>query len=391
MRGESVTVGRPYFDFFLRAFGLPLLLLMGIGPLIAWRRASLRSLGKTFAWPFAAAVVAGGGLIAAGAGSSIPGLIAYTFSVFVVATIVLEFVRGTLARRAMSGEPLPRAFSSLVARNRRRYGGYVVHAAIVLLAIGIAGSSAYDTSRSARLAPGQSLKIRDYTLVYRGLRSQNIENAVETRATIDVVRGGKRIAVMHPGKNNYPVEQQISNEVSIRSDWLTGEDLFLITEQVNRNGTIDFKAIINPLVNLIWLAGVVFLLGSVVTLWPDAREERRLAVRYGRLVPRDLMLAAALALGGLLAVAAVWFVARPFLKGEAGAPLSEPGEAEQRRLALAEERDRALAALKELEFDHRTGKVSDEDYRSLVGELRAAAAQALRALDRGSGQTEEPS
>ena len=89
---------------------------------------------------------------------------------------------------------------------------------------------------------------------------------------------------MHPGKNSYPVEQQVSNEVAIRSDWLTGEDLFLITEQVNANGTIDFKAIINPLVNLIWLAGLVFLLGSVVTIWPDAREERRLAVRYGRLV-----------------------------------------------------------------------------------------------------------
>ena len=68
---------------------------------------------------------------------------------------------------------------------------------------------------------------------------------------------------MHPGKNDYPVEQQVSNEVAIRSDWLTGEDLFLITEQVNQNGTIDFKAIINPLVNLIWLAGLVFLLGSV--------------------------------------------------------------------------------------------------------------------------------
>jgi cytochrome c-type biogenesis protein CcmF len=90
---------------------------------------------------------------------------------------------------------------------------------------------------------------------------------------------------MHPGKNDYPVEQQVSNEVAIRSDWLTGEDLFLITEQVNGNGTIDFKAIINPLVNMIWLAGLVFVLGSVITLWPDAREERRLAIRYGRLAP----------------------------------------------------------------------------------------------------------
>jgi cytochrome c-type biogenesis protein CcmF len=285
VRGESVTVGRPYYDFFLRAFGLPLLLLMGIGPLVAWRRASLRSLGRTFLWPFAAAVAGGVGLLFAGAGSSTPGLIAYTFSIFVLATIALEFARGTQARRALAGEPVPRAFASLVARNRRRYGGYVVHAAVVLLAIGIAGSSAYDTSRSARLAPGKSVKIRDYTLVYRGLASTRSENAVETRATIDVYRGGDRIAVMHPGKNSYPVEQQVSNEVAIRSDWLTGSDLFLITEQINTNGTIDFKAIVNPLVNLIWLAGAVFLLGSLLALWPDAREERRLAVRYGRLVP----------------------------------------------------------------------------------------------------------
>src|SRR6476620_1148626 len=286
VRGESVTVGRPYYDFFLRAFGLPLLFLIGIGPLIAWRRASLSSLKRVFLWPFVTAIVAGAGLIAAGAGTSIPGLIAYTFSAFVAATIAIEFARGTVARRTLSGDSVPRAFTSLIARNRRRYGGYVVHAAIVLLAIGIAGSSAYDTSRSARLSPGQSLKVRDYTLVYRGVTNARSANAIEERATIDVFRGGDRIAVMHPGKNSYPVEQQVSNEVAIRSDWLTGEDLFLITEQVNANGTIDFKAIVNPLVNLLWLAGLVFLLGSVVTIWPDAREERRLAVRYGR-VPAE--------------------------------------------------------------------------------------------------------
>jgi cytochrome c-type biogenesis protein CcmF len=285
VRGEAVTVGRPYYDFFLRAFGLPLLLLMGIGPLIAWRRASLSSLKRVFFWPTAFALTIGVMLLALGAGSSVPGLIAYTFSAFVAATIVVEFARGTAARRTLSAEPVPRAFASLVARNRRRYGGYVVHAAIVLLAIGIAGSSAYNTSRSARLAAGESLKVRDYTLVYRGVNSTRAANAIEQRATIDVYRGGSRIAVMHPGKNDYPVEQQISNEVSIRSDWLTGEDLFLITEQINRNGTIDFKAIINPLVNMIWLAGLVFVLGSVITLWPDAREERRLAIRYGRLAP----------------------------------------------------------------------------------------------------------
>jgi hypothetical protein len=98
------------------------------------------------------------------------------------------------------------------------------------------------------------------------------------------------------------------------------------------------------------------------------------------------VLTAALVLGALLAAAAVWFVARPFLRGSAGEDrLAEP---EAGRLALEEERDRALAALKELEFDHRTGKVSDEDYRDLVAELRRAAADALRALDRGRGRTD---
>src|SRR6476620_1410299 len=134
VRGEQLTIGKPYYDFFLRSFGLPLLLLMGIGPLVAWRRSSLRALGRTFLWPAAAALATGAVLVALGAGSSRPGLIAYTFAAFVLASIVLEFVRGTQARRALGGgDGWLGAFASLIARNRRRYGGYVVHAAIVLL------------------------------------------------------------------------------------------------------------------------------------------------------------------------------------------------------------------------------------------------------------------
>src|SRR5206468_1365757 len=105
----------------------------------------------------------------------------------------------------------PGAFSSLVARNRRRYGGYVVHAAVVLLAIGIAGSSVYDTNREAKLRPGQSMKIRGYTLTYRQLVQRRSENAREIRALVDVRRGGSSEGTLSAGKNNYPVEQQTSN------------------------------------------------------------------------------------------------------------------------------------------------------------------------------------
>src|SRR5690348_1552486 len=154
VRGETRSVSKPYYDFFLHTFGLPLLLLMGIGPLVAWRRASLRSLGKTFLIPFGFAVLTGVILLALGFGSSWPGLLAYTFSAFVLASIVLEFVRG----RAAAGSVF-----RLIARNRRRYGGYIVHAAVVLLAIGIAGSSAYQTVRERTLRPGQSIEAAGYT------------------------------------------------------------------------------------------------------------------------------------------------------------------------------------------------------------------------------------
>jgi cytochrome c-type biogenesis protein CcmF len=278
--GEPSTVSKPYYNFFLHSFGLPLLLLMGIGPLVAWRRASLRALGRTFLWPTAAAVVAGIALLAAGAGSSRVGVIAYTFSVFVLASIALEFARGASARKALGGVGWGAAFTSLVARNRRRYGGYVVHAAIVLLAIGVAGSSAYQTVREARLHPGGSMTVAGNRLVFRGFEARTVTNHREIRANVDVYRGGEYLGRYRPGKNQYFAEDQVSNEVSIRHDLLTGGDLFLIADQVNSDGSIDLKALQKPLVNLIWLAGLVFVGGSLIALWPDAREERRLAERY---------------------------------------------------------------------------------------------------------------
>jgi cytochrome c-type biogenesis protein CcmF len=279
VRGEAIVLGRSYYDFFLRVFGLPLLLLMGIGPLVAWRRASLRSLLTTFRWPTGVALLVGAVLLALGAGSSVPGLIAYTFSAFVATTIVLEFVRGTRARKALGAASWPGAFSSLISRNRRRYGGYVVHAAIVLLAIGIAGSSAFDTVAEARLERGDAMTIADYRLTYESLDERLAANATEIRATLRVERGDRDLGTLEAGKNAYTVEQQVSNEVGIRSDRLTGEDLFVIAEQIDPDGTVYFRVFVKPLVNLIWLAGLVFLLGSLITLWPDAREQRRLVAR----------------------------------------------------------------------------------------------------------------
>jgi cytochrome c-type biogenesis protein CcmF len=274
VKGEARSVSKPYYNFFLHSFGLPLLLLMGIGPLVAWRRASLRALGKTFLVPLVVAIVTGGALIGAGFGSSTPGLLAYTFAAFVGASIVLEFWRGTRASGSLV---------RLVSRNRRRYGGYLVHAAVLMLAIGIAGSSAYQTVRERGLQPGQSMTIAGYTLTYDSIGATKGANSVNTRAVVDVTRGGSHLTTLHPGKNFYPVAPggpQTSNEVSIYHDPRSLGDVFLIADQVDKNGTLFLKALVKPLVNLIWAAGVLFVFGSLVALWPDAVEQRRLAERY---------------------------------------------------------------------------------------------------------------
>jgi cytochrome c-type biogenesis protein CcmF len=260
------TIGRPYYDFFLRIFGLPLLLLMGIGPLVAWRRASVRSLLKTLRWPIVAAAIAGGALVAVGAGSSRPGLIAYSFSAFVLATIAVELVRGTRATGSLL---------QLVTRNRRRYGGYVVHASIVLLALGIAGSSAYGSVREQKLLPGQSMTVAGHTVTYRRLEHERSGVANETRAVLDL--SGDATGTIRSGVNQYFTGDS-SREVGIKTDWLRAEDTYVIFDQQDGR-YVYIKVLIKPLVNLIWLAGFVFLAGSLVALWPDAREQRRLVAR----------------------------------------------------------------------------------------------------------------
>ena len=280
VRGVPVTVGGPYYSFFAVVFGLPLVLLMGIGPLVAWRRASLRSLGSSLVVPASVALATGIALVVAGAGSRPAGLVGYTFASFVLGAIVLEFVRGTRARKALGSETWPRAFASLVGRNRRRYGGYIVHAAVVLLLVGAVGIGGFQTKREAKLAPGQAVRAGGYTLVFLGDRERRSANAEELRARLAVYRGTKPLGEISAGKNRYFAEQQTSNEVAIRSDWLRAQDLFVIADQFDEDGTVYLKVLVNPLVNLIWLAGLVFLAGSLVAMWPDAREQRRLARRF---------------------------------------------------------------------------------------------------------------
>jgi len=269
VKGQQQTIGRPYYDFFLRAFGLPLLLLMGIGPLIAWRKASARALLRTLAWPIATALACGGVLVAVGASSSLPGLLAYTFCAFVLATIVVELVRGT----RVTGSLL-----TLISRNRRRYGGYIVHAAIVLLAIGVAGSSAYQTTADRPLKLGQSMTIDGYTLTNRGVYTSNSPQASKTGAILQV--SGRYNGTIRTEFADYKIPPESAKNVSIKTDWKRAQDLYVIPDELHpKTQLIYIEVLVKPLVNFVWIAGIVFVLGSLVAMWPDAREQRRLVTR----------------------------------------------------------------------------------------------------------------
>jgi cytochrome c-type biogenesis protein CcmF len=128
------------------------------------------------------------------------------------------------------------------------------------------------------------MSIRGYDLRYLGAVQRSEPNRTEIRARLAVSRDGHYLGTYLAGKNSYPVEDQVSNEVGIRTDWLRAEDLFLIGDQFNNDGSVVIKALVNPLVDLVWLAGIVFLFGSLIAMWPDAREQRRLA-RHDLAVP----------------------------------------------------------------------------------------------------------
>jgi cytochrome c-type biogenesis protein CcmF len=278
VRGDAFTVGPPYFNFFLRLFGLPLLLLMGIGPLVAWRRSSLRRLGRTLRTPAAVAVAAGAALAFGGAGSRPIAVAGYSFAIFALAAIAREFVLGTRARRSATGEGWVASLFGLVGRNRRRYGGYVVHCAVVLLAFGIIGTACFGATKETALRPSDTISIGDYLLRLDRSYIRVGANALQLRAALTVFQGGRRVGEVVPGKNRYFVEGETSNEVAIRTDWRRAEDLFVIAQQFDRNGTVYVKVLVNPLVDLIWLAGGLFLFGCLVALWPQARPAARTAI-----------------------------------------------------------------------------------------------------------------
>jgi cytochrome c-type biogenesis protein CcmF len=275
VRGIKITVGPPFFNKVNAPLGLALLFMTGVGPVIAWRRASARNLRRSFTVPLALGFATGVALFAAGA-RHYYAVVCFSLATFVIATIVMEFYRGTRARQALMGESPGTALTRLIGKNRRRYGGYVVHVGIVMAFVGIAASSAFRIEEQRTLGAGEQVQVGRFTLTYKGVRTEDTPHVTSMLADVEVSAGGRVIATMVPEKRMYKRQQQPTTEVALRST--LREDLYLVLGSYDaQSGRATLQVFVNPLVMWLWLGGFVIVLGTAIVMSPTAAEQRALA------------------------------------------------------------------------------------------------------------------
>ena len=271
VRGVKITVGPPFFNRVNAPLALALVFLMGVGPVIAWRRASWQSLQRSFLWPVLVGLSVGA-LALAQAGGNYYAVVAFSFAAFALTTVWTEFWRGMRVRQAMLGEKPWTALSRLIGKNRRRYGGYIVHVGTAMVFVGIVASSVFKVEVQKGLEPGEAVSIGRYTLRYDGVRTESDAHVDKTLAQIAVSRDGEPIATLEPEKRFYKKPKQPTTEVAI---WSTlGADLYVVLGSYDPpTKSAVIQVFVNPLISWMWIGGVVMALGTAVCMWPSWSEQ----------------------------------------------------------------------------------------------------------------------
>jgi cytochrome c-type biogenesis protein CcmF len=342
--GQEASVGPPWFDRLTTPLALVLVLLAGIGPVLSWRRVSLPGLRRVLVAPLAATGAALVALLALTSAADSPASLAmFCLVAWVLTVVVQEFWRGTAARRVITGEPWPRALLRLAGRNRRRYGGYLVHAGIAILFLGVAASSAFIHQRDVRLSAGETFKTGGYTVTYVRPTAKLGGDAAGTGAPISLgavmrVRRGNERFTLRPARNFYPTqdpskgaigryfEGEANSEVDVRwglkrDFWLAlRPDLVRLQKPIaeadrkfaGADGNVQavviaalaesyrrdpppaaIRAIVSPLVAWIWIGGGLAVLGALVAAWPSPEARlRRVRSLYAARLGRELSRAA---------------------------------------------------------------------------------------------------
>jgi len=318
--GQEASVGPPWFDHYTVPLALVLVALSGIGPVIAWRRATLANARRNFIAPLAFALLVLAVLLAGGVGSKPWALAMFCCAAFALGSAAQEFYRGTRARRAMAGEPVPRALVALVRRNRRRYGGYIVHIGMAVLFIGVAASSSFQRVNELQLSPGQSTRVGSYEVRYVRPTatltpkedSAHTGSTMSLGALLDVTKGGRHVATLEPSEGFYASQEASQGTVgsliggqpvshiamdigATRNVWtaiqpdietpslkrivtvgnktLPPEDgivgiAYLAREYLKHPPPAQFNLIVSPLVMWIWIGGLIVVGGALIAMWP---------------------------------------------------------------------------------------------------------------------------
>lgn len=351
--GTKASVGPPWFDRYITPIAFVLVALIGIGPLISWRKATVANLRRNFTFPLAAAAVTFVALLFVSGVTEEPKALVFTALVaFVLAGVGQEMFRGTRARQAMSSERAPVAFVSLIRRNRRRYGGYTVHAGFAILLFGVAISSSFAHSKDVALKPGQAAQIDGFDVRYVRAYSRALPEKIVFGAVLDVSKKGEHVATLRTSRGFYPSQDptlgilgrffmgEAESEVGLRAGFgrdiwtvinpdllpLDGiieegnrtfatamraalpegraadpralDQLFALRDQavaglserwVSRPWTADFRMIVSPMATWIWIGALITFCGGAIALWPaPSTARRRVTATYAARLARDL-------------------------------------------------------------------------------------------------------
>jgi cytochrome c-type biogenesis protein CcmF len=270
--GVQVSVGAPYFNSVTVPLFLVLVFLMGVGPMIAWRRASWDNLRRNFLWPGVVALAVGFGLFLWKVKEFLP-LLGFTLLAFVVLTIVYDTALALRARKRIAGEGIGRALITLARRNQRRYGGLIVHLGVVLIILGIAGSMTYSIEKEATLALKQELSIGNYRIQFEGLNGSRQPTHFRVEGAFRVLHNGSDDGILTPALKFFPTQQSPIGRAVHQSSW--SEDIYLILSgfsEIDRNQA-TLKALVRPLVIWMWIGGFVIGFGTLICIWPMKKTE----------------------------------------------------------------------------------------------------------------------
>ncbi|UCB43101.1 MAG: heme lyase CcmF/NrfE family subunit [Dehalococcoidales bacterium] len=273
LSGAKIELGASFFNQVANPIFITIIVLAGICTIIGWQRPSNRNLIRKLLWPAGVAVVSGVVLFVVGMGQW-AAIVIFSLSSFILVAIAYQWLQEVITRRRTSGSDAVSSFFGLIGANRPRYGAYLVHIAIVIITVGITGSSLFNTETEATLMPGESATIKQYTLTYEDMEVEHVgDTKAILRTTLTVYDAGKLIGELTPEKCFHRSYPNPVSEVAIRSTLI--EDLYVILMGWDFEiGAVSYTFMVNPMVSWIWIGGFVFLTGGLIAFWPDRRNPR---------------------------------------------------------------------------------------------------------------------